>query len=96
VKRSSPQDQTLLDDVLGLMALTQDPNFQPESQALRASWEGALAGARDLMGVQYAKAFTERRASAQVTRKDPPAKLRKSMFCTADEVELSDVAIDEE
>ena len=96
VKRSSPQDQTLLDDVLGLMALTQDPNFQPESQALRTSWEAALAGARDLMGVQYAKAFAERRASAQATRKEPPNKLKKSMFCTADEVELSDVAIDEE
>jgi len=96
VKRSSPKDQTLLDDVLGLMALTQDPNFSTESQALRASWEASLAGARDLMGVQYASAFTERRASAQATRKEPPPKLRKTIFCTADEVELSDVAIDEE
>jgi hypothetical protein len=95
VKRSSPQDQTLLDDVLGLLALTQDPSFKPEDQAKRAAWEAALKGARDLMGAQYAAAFTERRASVQVTRKTPPTKYKKSMFCTAEEVELSDVAIEE-
>ena len=50
---------------------------------------------RDKMGVQYARAFTERRASTQDTRKNIPAKYKKTMFCTADEVELSDVAIDE-
>jgi hypothetical protein len=48
------------------------------------------------MGAQYARAFTERRTTAQETRKNPPAKYKKTMFCTADEVELSDVAIDEE
>ena len=94
-KRSSPQDQTLLDDVLSLLALTQDPSFKPEEQGKRAAWEAALTGARELMGVQYAKAFTDRRVSAQATRKAPPAKYKKSMFCTADEVELSDVAIEE-
>jgi hypothetical protein len=95
VKRSSPQEQTLLDDVLGLLALTQDPGFKPQDQAMRAAWEAALAKARDLMGVKYAQAFTERRASAQLTRKTPPLKYKKTIFCTADEVELSDVAIEE-
>lgn len=95
VKRSSPQDRTLLDDVLSLLALTQDPSFKPDDQTRRAAWQAALAGARETLGAQYAKAFTERRTSAQATRKTPPPKYKKSMFCTADEVELSDVAIEE-
>jgi hypothetical protein len=95
VKRSSAQDQTLLDDVLSLLALTQDPGFQPEDQAKRAAWEAALAGARNMMGVRYAKAFTERRTTVQATRKAPPLKYKKTIFCTAEEVELSDVAIEE-
>lgn len=96
VKRSSPSDQTLLDDVLGLLALTPDPGFGPAEQAARTAWEAALKSARELAGEQYNAAFTLRRASAQQTRKLPPTKLRKTMFCTAEEVELADVAIDEE
>jgi hypothetical protein len=95
VKRSTPQDQTLFDDVLGLLALTQDPSFRPEDQQKRAAWEAALAAARGKMDAQYGRAFAERRASAQATRKNPPPKYKKTMFCTADEVELSDVAIEE-
>lgn len=96
VARGGPAEQTALDDLLGLLALTADPSFRPEEQEQRATWQAALAGARDKLGVQYAKAFAERRASAQETRKNPPAKYKKTMFCTADEVELADVAIDEE
>jgi hypothetical protein len=96
VKRSSPGDQTLLDDVLGLLALTPDPSFGPGEQAARAVWEAALRGARELAGEQYTAAFTQRRAAAQSARKSPPAKLKKTMFCTAEEVELADVAIEEE
>lgn len=95
VKRGTNGDQTALDELLGLLALTADPNFKPEEQAKRATWEAALTGARDKLGVQYAKAFTERRTSAQVTRKTPPLKYKKTMFCTADEVELADVALEE-
>jgi hypothetical protein len=84
-----------VDDLLGLLALTQDPSFQPGQEQKRATWEQALGNARERMGVQYARAFTERRASAQETRKNAPAKYKKTMFCTADEVELSDVAIEE-
>jgi hypothetical protein len=96
VKRSSPNDQTLLDDVLGLLALTPDPAFSPAEQATRAAWEAALRSAREVAGEQYNAAFTQRRTSAQITRKSPPAKLKKTMFCTAEEVELADVAIEEE
>jgi hypothetical protein len=96
VKRSSPNDQTLLDDVLGLLALTPDPGFGPAEQATRVAWEAALASARHLAPEQYNTAFTQRRSAAQVTRKSPPAKLKKTMFCTAEEVELADVAIEEE
>jgi hypothetical protein len=96
VKRSSPSDQTLLDDVLGLLALTPDPGFSAAEKNARAAWEAALAGARQLAPEQYNAAFTQRRAGAQITRKTPSPKLKKSMFCTAEEVELADVAIDEE
>jgi hypothetical protein len=96
VKRSSPNDQTLLEDVLGLLALTPDPGFSPAEQSTRTAWEAALASARQLAPEQYNTAFTHRRAGAQVTRKSPPLKLKKTMFCTAEEVELADVAIEEE
>jgi hypothetical protein len=96
VKRSSPSDQTLLDDVLGLLALTPAPGYGPSEQSVRAAWESALTSARQLAGAQYNVAFTQRRASVQVTRKSPPSKLKKTIFCTAEEVEAADVAIDEE
>jgi hypothetical protein len=84
-----------IDDLLGLLALTQDPSFQPQQAQMRETWQQALSQARERLGEQYARAFTERRASAQETRKIIPAKYKKTMFCTADEVELSDVAIEE-
>jgi hypothetical protein len=62
---------------------------------MRDTWQQALAQARERLGEQYARAFTVRRTSAQETRKNIPAKYKKTMFCTADEVELSDVAIEE-
>ena len=43
----------------------------------------------------YDNAFTKRRTSVQATRKKPPAKLQDSMFCTAAEVTLADVALEE-
>lgn len=95
VKRSTKQDQTLFDDVLGLLALTADPGIGAADAESRAAWEAALGKARDQLGAQYGTAFTERRASAQVTRKSAPLKLKKSMFCTAEEVELADVAIED-
>jgi hypothetical protein len=97
-KRGREADQTMLEDLLSLLALTPDPAITTDSgaQATRTAWESALAGARIATGDIYARAFTERRSAVQVTRKAPPAKLKRSMFCTAEEVELADVAIDDE
>jgi hypothetical protein len=97
VKRGREADQTMFEDLLGLLALTPDPSFDSDaaSQAARGAWESALAQARDAHADVYTRAFTERRASVQVTRKAPPNKLKPTMFCTAAEVELADVAIEE-
>jgi hypothetical protein len=96
-KRGREADQTMFEDLLGLLALTPDPAFATDAatQVPRAAWENALAAAREAHGDVYNRAFTERRTSVQVTRKAPPPKLKRTMFCTAAEVELADVAIEE-
>jgi hypothetical protein len=94
--KKQPLDQVLLEDLLGLLALTPDPDFaDAEGMAKRTSWEGALALARQAAPPVYDTAFTQRRATAQQTRKHPQLKMAKTMFCTAEEVSLADVAIEE-
>ncbi len=97
-KRDGGKSQGFLEDLLGLLALTPDPALSNDAPtlALRSAWASALGAARNADGPLYASAFTARRASVQLTRKQPPAKLKKSMFCTTDEIELADVAIDDE
>jgi hypothetical protein len=91
-------DGTMLEDLLSLLALTPDPSVgdDADAKAARGAWTDALAAARTANEDLYDRAFTVRRASAQVTRKKPPAKLAKAMFCTAEEVELADIAISDE
>jgi hypothetical protein len=94
--KKKPLDQALLEDLLGLLALTPDPNFTDAvGMVKRTSWEGALALARQAAPDVYDSAFTQRRATAQATRKHPQLKMAKTMFCTAEEVSLADVAIEE-
>ncbi len=96
VKRRSREHQTLLEDILSLLSLTPDPPYaKPEDQPLRTAWSDALALARNAEPALYDAAFTERRTSVQITRKNPPDKLKRSIFCTAEEVSLADVAIEE-
>ncbi|MFT3925017.1 MAG: hypothetical protein QM778_20955 [Myxococcales bacterium] len=97
VKRK-PFEQTLFEDLLGLIALTPDPGFAPDpaSVKLRTDWEAAMTIAREAYPEVYNTGFTMRRVSAQNTRKNPPAKMQKTMFCTADEVSLADSALDDE
>lgn len=83
----------LFDDLLGLLALTADPGFGAIEADVRAAWQGALTAARTRDPHRYDTAFTQRRAMVQATRKRPPAKLRGGMFCSADVVEVADVAI---
>ncbi len=97
VKARSKEQQTLLEDVLSLLALTSDPGFgsDPAVLAARAAWSDALGLARNAEPQLYDTAFTQRRVAVQATRKATPDKLRKSMFCTAEEVSLADIAIEE-
>jgi hypothetical protein len=85
----------LFDDLLGLLALTPDPGFTEAETESRKAWEGAIASARNAHSERYDEAFTQRRISVQATRKNPPAKLRNQMFCTAAEVSIADVALEE-
>jgi hypothetical protein len=95
--QGAPEHQTLFEDALSLLALGVDPGFSQdlEVKAARAAWDAALAGARQANEKLYDTSFTARRVAAQNTRKNPPPKLKKSMFCTADEVSLADIAIEE-
>jgi hypothetical protein len=93
--RQVPLDETQLEDVLGLLALTPDPGFDEASSELRKNWESALAAAREAHPKEYDSGFTQRRVFAQNTRKNPGSKYKSSMFCTADEVSLADEALDE-
>ena len=97
VKNRSPEHQTLFEDALSLLALGVDPGFSEDAdtKAARAAWDAALTAARLADEKLYDTSFTARRISAQATRKSPPPKLQKSMFCTADEVSLADIAIEE-
>jgi hypothetical protein len=97
VKRRNPEQQTLLEDVLSLLALTADPGFGQDAytQSARAAWNKAIVAAREAEPELYDSAFTTRRISAQATRKNPPDKLKRTIFCTAEEVSLADIAVEE-
>jgi hypothetical protein len=92
--RSGSEGQSaLFDDLLSLLALTPDPELTPEQAPLRKSWEEALTAAREFSPERYDTAFTKRRQAAQKTRKQDPATLKDSMFCSAREVTLADEAL---
>ncbi|MEY4514519.1 MAG: hypothetical protein RLZZ450_6641 [Pseudomonadota bacterium] len=88
-------EDNLFDDLLGLLALTPDPGLSPAEAKARKDWEAALASARTVAEGRYDTAFTKRRQSVQVTRRSVPAKLKDTMFCTAEEVLAADEAVSE-
>jgi len=88
-------EDNLFDDLLGLLALTPDPGFSPNEASARQAWESALASARKVADARYDSAFTKRRKSVQATRHNVPVKLKDTMFCTDEEVEIADVALEE-
>jgi hypothetical protein len=88
-------ETNLFDDLLGLLALTPDPGLGDDEAASRKAWSDALASARGAAGERYDTAFTRRRKSVQATRKTAPSQLKDAMFCTAAEVTLADVALED-
>jgi hypothetical protein len=95
VKQGGGGDATMREELMSLVALSADPTFESKDAARRERWQATLTAARETFGPEYDRAFTKRRLNVQTTRKDPPPKLKASMFCTAAEVELADVAISE-
>jgi hypothetical protein len=95
VKKGTGGDATMREELMSLVALSADPTFEPKDFARRERWQATITAARETFGAEYDRAFTKRRLNVQTTRKDPPLKLKASMFCTAAEVELADVAISE-
>lgn len=85
------KESALFDDLLGLLALTPDPELTEQEAPLRKNWEAALSSARQFADERYDIAFTRRRLAAQKTRKVEPAK--DQMFCSAKELDLADEAL---
>ena len=88
-------ESNLFDDLLGLLALTPDPGLGDDESVQRKAWSSGLEAARKVAEDRYDSAFTKRRKSVQATRKNAPPTLRDSMFCTAAEVTLADVALED-
>ncbi|MDB4973726.1 MAG: hypothetical protein JWN48_2067 [Myxococcaceae bacterium] len=88
-------ETNLFEDLLGLLAVTPDPGLGDDEADSRRAWSAAFEAARKADIERYDTAFTKRRVSAQATRKNPPAQLKDAMFCTAAEVTLADVALED-
>jgi len=71
-------DPTLVNDLVGLLALTPDP--APTDKVAQAAWQG-LMNQLDKPGARYGRIFRERRATAQSERANPPPAMKKVSFC---------------
>jgi hypothetical protein len=76
-------DAAIVDELVGLMALVQEP--APTETAALAAWKGALA-LFDKAGAHYGKIFRDRKATAQRERAAPPPAMKKLSFCGVAEV----------
>jgi hypothetical protein len=95
VKQGKNSEPTMREELLSLVALSADPSFDDADAARRQAWQEAVTGARETFPAEYERAFVRRRATVQSNRRTPPPKMKQSMFCTAAEVELAEVAIGE-
>jgi hypothetical protein len=75
----SKPDQTMVDDLSGLLAMTPDPT----DPAALTRWKTVLAKLQKLNPERYQKAFVGRRNIAERERRDPPPAMRKLTFCNA-------------
>ncbi|MCA1663008.1 MAG: hypothetical protein LC659_01800 [Myxococcales bacterium] len=77
LKQPKP-DPLISDDVVGLLALVQEP-APTETEAL-AAWKATLA-LIDKPGARYGRIFRERKVTAQHERAAPPPAMKKLSFC---------------
>lgn len=79
----SARDTTVLDDVVGLLALAPDP--PAANKTALAAWRGVM-GELERPGSRLGRIFRERRATAARERLAPPPAMKKISFCGAAEV----------
>lgn len=92
-------DTERVEDLLSLLALSPDPGVNdddPNTQAARKAWQGALEKVHSAAADSFRHAFVARRAAAQTTRSKPSPAARRVMFCSAAEVPPSEFDIDDE
>ena len=77
LKQPKP-DPTIVDDLVGLLALIQEP-AATETDAL-AAWKSAMS-LLDKPGARYGRIFRDRKATAQRERAAPPPAMKKLSFC---------------
>lgn len=75
-------DSSIVDDVVGLVALTPDP--PATDQKATDAWK-ALQNTLDKPGARFGRIFRERKATAARERTNPPPAMRKVSFCNAPE-----------
>jgi hypothetical protein len=89
----TPADPNRIEELLSLLVLVPDPKPAAngvESPALTA-WNQGLDKARDILKEEFRNKFTQRRAAAQYTRRNPTLTQKTAMFCSEPEV----VAVDD-
>ena len=80
LKKPKP-DATIVDDLVGLMALVQEPSAtDPSQKDAAAAWKSVLAQL-DKPGARYGRIFRDRKATADRERAAPPPAMKKLSFC---------------
>jgi hypothetical protein len=96
-------DEKRIEELLSLLVLLPDPRLEPsdeEGAAARnaaevANWSKTLDRAREVTKEQFRRYYNVRRNAAQANRLNPPATLRKAMFCNAAELVAPDADYNE-
>jgi len=88
-------DDKRLEELLSLIVLLPDPKAPADAAeasevADYANWQRTLDRAREATGEHFRRYYNARRSAAQANRQNPPAQLRKAMFCSAAEVVAPD------
>jgi hypothetical protein len=78
-------DPALIDDLVGLLAMTPDPPTDGTSSAAREAWQKVLASLQK-PGDRNERAFAKHRAAVRRERADPPPMIKKGSFCGAAEL----------
>jgi hypothetical protein len=72
-------DPTVVDDLVGLLALVPEPAATGDAAATTA-WKNVMS-LLDKPGARYGRIFRDRKATADRERKSPPPAMRKLSFC---------------